>query len=678
MRMSIINRIRRPAGSEEGFTMLFALLALFVGGLLAVAALTAANGDIRLSRKATAQNKAYYAAVAGVDRYQYQLSSNPNYWLECPTLPRTGTTPIAVPETTDEGYTVKTLSSTGSPGNVPPPCTPNSPTNKQTSILETSGTASGTFRILSTGTSNGTTRSIVATFTHPGFLNYVYLSNYEILDPAAQNPSPTECEHYYEYRLAHNLIGTCGTIVWASKDKVNGPMHTNDAAAFCAEGTSKPTFGRAGHVPADKIEMNGGHYGGCGGTSDSATFNGNYIVGGPTLLPPETDSELLESAGYRFSGKTIIVLKTGTPNTMTITNSKKEVETKPFPTSGVIFAENSASSSCSPYTPYGSNYVGDTGCGNIYVSGSYTESLTVAAANDVIINGNLETTHEASGKPTGAATLGLIATNFVRVYHPVGTTYEVNHYAPKTAASSGTSCSATSTVKISGKISTSSKEVTGLSSNEELRVGDAVSGSGIPAGTTITAINKNGTAVTLKNTPTRSETTTLTFTLPYEYFSGIKLCVEVPKVNYTFHESEKLDAEPCNEVGGVEESYAGNGKCSYTNTSKTCDAPNLNAEEDPNKWGSLEDPVIDAAILSTAHSFINDNFQCSANLGELTIWGSIAQFWRGTVGRGESGYIKNYNYDDRLASIQPPSFLSPSTTSWKLSRETAPPAGFTG
>ncbi|HEX3432671.1 MAG TPA: hypothetical protein VHT25_01265 [Solirubrobacteraceae bacterium] len=667
MRLNALRNLRRAAAREEGFTMLFALLALFVSSLLVAAALTSANGDIRLSRKTTAQNKAYYAAVAGVNRYQYQMSANPNYWIECPTLPTTGTTPIKVPETTDEEYSVKTLSSTSHTA-----CTPNSTTNKQAAILETTGTASGTFRILSTGTSNGTTRSIVATFTHPGFLNYVYLSNYEILDPAAQNPVPIHCEQYYAQRLAAGVTGECGTIVWAKSDKVNGPMHTNDAAAMCAEGTNKPTFGRLNHSPPDKIEINGGHYGGGGNCKDEVTFNGTYLTGGPTLLPPETDSELLESAstGYKFSGKTTIVLKSGTPNTMTVTDSKGVTgAAKPFPASGVLYVENSATTGCAKYTPYGSNYTTDTGCGNVYISGTYTESLTVAAANDVIVNGNLTTTTETGGRPTGVATLGLIATNFVRVYHPVETTYSGNPYTPKTAAASGSTCSATSTVNISGKIN-SNTQVTNLSSNEELRVGDAVTGLGIPANTKITAINNNGTAITLSNSATSSKTTELTFTLPYEYFGTIKLCVEVPKVNYKFHESEKLDSEACKEFGGQEEAYVAGGKCAYTNSAAGCDATNAPT--------ALTAPVIDAAILSTAHSFINDNFECGENLGELTIWGSIAQFWRGTVGRGASGYIKNYNYDDRLASLQPPSFLSPSTTSWKLSRETAPPSGFTG
>ena len=70
--------------------------------------------------------------------------------------------------------------------------------------------------------------------------------------------------------------------------------------------------------------------------------------------------------------------------------------------------------------PFGSKYLTDSECGNVYVKGTYNESLTIGAANDVIVIGNTTTTGGSSGgEPSGTATLGLIATNFVRVYHPV-------------------------------------------------------------------------------------------------------------------------------------------------------------------------------------------------------------------------------------------------------------------
>jgi hypothetical protein len=662
---------RLRAAGEDGFTMLFALLALFVGGLLTAAAFTAANGDINLTHTATLQTKAYYAALSGVQRYQYQLSSNPNYWIECNKIGLVGgkpESPVKVPGTTDEEYTIKTLASAGHTS-----CEK----EKQLTILETTGAAKGTFRILSTGTA-GTgatkvTRSIVATFAHPGFTKYVYESNYEVEDPANFSPAPTECEHYYAYRVAHNLTGTCPPIEFAPEDKVNGPMHTNDAAEVCAANGNAPTFGRNSEDP---IEMNGGHYA-ASGCANEPNIVGKYTESAGSLLPPGTDAELLEGAGDKFSGRTVLVLKAGTPNTLTVNGGPA----KDFPANGVIYVENSSGGcTIAKYSPFDSNTESDTGCGNVYVSGTYTESLTIASADDVIVNGNLTTTSEASGEPTGGATLGLIAENFVRVYHPVKRGYELNHYVPTNPLQEPINSKCVTLSERTGTINKTT-EVKEVSSTAGLAAGDEVSGTGIAAGTTISSV-KSATIIVLSKPATKSETTKMTFDVPtgYEYYAGIKKCVEQAKAGYTYHETEDLFIE-----GGCESTttYTSKGFCEYENTASKCSskATNLNSTEDPNKWGVLTDPVIDAAILSTKHSWIVDNYKCGAPLGKLTVWGSIAQFWRGpvgTAGNPGTGYIKNYNYDERLAAQQPPSFLSPTSTSWKLSRETAPPAGFSG
>ncbi len=164
-------------------------------------------------------------------------------------------------------------------------------------------------------------------------------------------------------------------------------------------------------------------------------------------------------------------------------------------------------------------------CGTVYVEGSYTKSLTIAGTDDVIINGNIYPTSVA-GKlgtaPSGAPTLGLIATNFVRVRHP---------------------CS-----------------------------------------------------------------------------------------------------------GGT------------------------------NQSGYMAEPFIYAAILSTSHSFVVDNYKCGAKMNNLNVYGAIAQKFRGAVGTGGSfgggtGYTKEYVYDPRLATEEPPYFLSPLKTGWKVARETAPAGG---
>ena len=57
-------------------------------------------------------------------------------------------------------------------------------------------------------------------------------------------------------------------------------------------------------------------------------------------------------------------------------------------------------------------------CGNLYVSGDYTKSMTIAADNDIIIRPWMNTLQQRRPNGIGNAVMGLIAQNFVRVYHP--------------------------------------------------------------------------------------------------------------------------------------------------------------------------------------------------------------------------------------------------------------------
>jgi hypothetical protein len=84
---------------------------------------------------------------------------------------------------------------------------------------------------------------------------------------------------------------------------------------------------------------------------------------------------------------------------------------------------------------------------------------------------------------------------------------------------------------------------------------------------------------------------------------------------------------------------------------------------------------IDAAILALNHSFIVDNYDCGSPLGTLEVNGAIAQKFRGTVGTHSgstvrSGYIKDYTYDDRLHSQEPPYLFDIQNASWHIERET--------
>lgn len=95
------------------------------------------------------------------------------------------------------------------------------------------------------------------------------------------------------------------------------------------------------------------------------------------------------------------------------------------------------------------------------------------------------------------------------------------------------------------------------------------------------------------------------------------------------------------------------------------------------------DITVSAAILSLRHSLTVQNFDQGAKLGTLNVIGGIYQYFRGAVGTGGgggTGYAKDYDYDRRLASLPPPSFIDPVAAPWSARglAEIANPTGLPG
>jgi hypothetical protein len=548
--------------------MIVALGVMLVTSLLMTAAFVGAEGDVHLSRTDTAQKEAYYAALAGVQEFEYQMQLNPDYWEKC------AKTTNALPQEAGSSYKVKILvASTGEKEFKE--CSTTSPFK---SVIQSSGAAANTFRIESVGSAGAKPEehhTIVATFKVTGFLNYIYYTNHEDEDPYLYDAS-TECKNPNTYYP--NTSG-CSLIEFATGDEINGPMHTNDAA--CVGGSA--SFGRSGHTPPDTVEFVRGLNAKCKGTGKYNTATGKYTTG-KELSPPKNDTSLetYVSAEDTFTGVTDLSLN-GTTDEIEVTNAgfnSGKPKDIPWPSNGLIYikATKTEEEGCGyKFSPHEADdkeeAETETSCANAYVSGTYSAPLTVGSADDVIIKGNIYQTGNLGGEPTGTPTLGLIANNFVRIYHPVGETYKLK--------GSNTTC------------------------------------------------NYNGY---VKN--------------------GVKY--RDPHFN---GESQV---------------------CEYTNNeTEGCDAPNLTAKEDiTHGWGSLESPWIYAAILSTTHSFVVDNYNCGVKLGNLNLYGALAQNYRGIVGTGGgTGYLKDYKYDERLAVDEPPYFLNPLNAGWKVSRETAPSGG---
>jgi hypothetical protein len=307
------------------------------------------------------------------------------------------------------------------------------------SMLEEQGSATGTFRIESTGFSGHEKRSLIATFRNANFVSYVWYSKYETFDPSKYGlPLRTKCENFYKTRPGES---ECQNNYFITGESVNGPMHTEDHVGICGS----PAFGRTatdriefGQLKTETLEPSGYSVEEDTGCSAGAhpVFKGTHILANEVkeLQPPPGDEELVHivEPKYHFFGKTEIIL---TGKTMTIIEHKgagfpTEVTKtgEPYPSNGVIYV--SAEGGCEQYLPFGPqpSYSLDTTCGNAYVHGKYENSLTIASQNDVVINENITTPTNpegtAEGTPTTNALLGLIANNFVRVYHPVAETYE--------------------------------------------------------------------------------------------------------------------------------------------------------------------------------------------------------------------------------------------------------------
>lgn len=95
-----------------------------------------------------------------------------------------------------------------------------------------------------------------------------------------------------------------------------------------------------------------------------------------------------------------------------------------------------------------------------------------------------------------------------------------------------------------------------------------------------------------------------------------------------------------------------------------------------NTWN---DPMIHAAVVALEHSFLVENWDrgqpYTGNGVELSLRGAIAQKSRGPVGTSgtdgpASGYAKDYVYDDRLENLSPPFFIEPVQAAW-VAREFA-------
>lgn len=441
--MPVITPPSDPRG-ERGFSMFLVVVAMLMTSMFVAAAFAAAGSDFRTSAGSKSRKGGYAAAEAGLAYYVKQLRTNPDFWAQCDAADAPNSVEASpINQQWDTGADVRKwrkLPSLSAEYTIELLHTPKFATcdrTKQESLVDV---ANGTFKVRVTGreftgTNKGPKRSLIATFKRLGFLKYVYFTDQENRDPQADPDASDRISQQANCvnRKRSSRAGRgCVEIQFPDDDAINGPLHSNDESLLVC-GT--PRFGREflqdGTTPGrtDTIEVSGGAPGyvassGC--TAAPTIFtptNDKFTVNAETMDMPESNQELVTVAaadGKVHVGKTIIHLL-GSRMDVTSYATGTAVKTNvPFPNNGVLYVANNGA--CNGEIPTDANYDESNGCGNVYVSGTYDTSLTIAAANDVIIRPTLGATLAARTsdsdikKADGSdAVLGLIANNFVRV-----------------------------------------------------------------------------------------------------------------------------------------------------------------------------------------------------------------------------------------------------------------------
>jgi len=432
---------------QEGFTTVTLMGTLLVGGLMVGATFAAVQPDIAFTQKDEDSKQAYAAAESGLNYYLNRLGQDSSYYVKCDQVDQPTSNAVNLEWTgvddpnnpnddprrwqtipgSSAQYSIELLAVQNTSVAGTELCDPTKPGAQM--VDPTTGTfrirATGRVRAPTTSNPNPFKRSIIATLRPKSFIDFLWFTDFETLPPFAYGSgtydptwAATNCAKYRPFRSSN-----CADPDFITPDNLQGPVKTNDSISICGD----PTFGRTSE---DLIELNQEDpgYEECSGSDPNFLGTVEWPAG---VLPMPQSNAALESAadvGYVFTGETKIVLNASNISIttgVTSTDQNGTTVTKSYPQSGVIYVKNSTCVAAYnrnqdyTYNPSANplnltEYMDQPGCGNVWVSGTYSKDLTIGADNDIVIMDDLK-----RDSSTPKALLGLIANNFVRVFHPI-------------------------------------------------------------------------------------------------------------------------------------------------------------------------------------------------------------------------------------------------------------------
>ena len=413
-------RLGTRQADESGIAMIIVITVVMLLTLIPLAIFTQAVQQLPLARHDQDHEAALQAAEAGVDDYLNRLNQNSNYWTYSATNPDpngnaafTGFVPVAGPGTTGLSFRY----------------TP-----------DTTKTAStGVIYLTSTGKSRSVMRTVRVGLRREGFLDFLYMTDYEIVDPALSG-DPSNCA-YRAWQWNSSIGGygpntsSCSIVYWTDSTTLNGPVHTNDGLYVCGSPNFNGDTDSYYNSPTTQSVSGSTKFGGPGkvlnplGCANTPLFNrDNDPAGGADLPFPPANTSIRTQAdgalggkGCLYTGPTTITLNVSggagrmdvaSPLTKSTNSGCGPGTGLSIPANGVVYVQTVPSANSDPNH---SSCNGAACNGDVKLSGTLAGQLTIAAQNDIVITGN--TVYNTY--PGGTDVLGLVANNDVVINHPV-------------------------------------------------------------------------------------------------------------------------------------------------------------------------------------------------------------------------------------------------------------------
>ena len=631
MKHGIITRIKLAGDSERGVVLPIVIgLGLAMLMLVAVGMSSAASGTIKTNNDEDIKG-AISAAYAGVEEYQSRLALDSTYYkFGNPAAPFSASSASGLSVPTTANYNPAfDATAAGNWAEIPNPAYPATDSNPHTGSffryeVDNSDYASkGVIRLLSTGKVGNVTESVVASLKQSGFLDFLYFTDYETTDPifapAVTAPAVApDCEVYtYDGRDS-----SCGQIQFGKFDTLAGPVHSNDTLLICST-----TF--LGTLT----------------TSDPGTPRYQTASGctGPVFKNPDLTANPSGAVNYEK------------PLTIPPTNSNMISETYTddpanVPNPGCLYT--------------GPTTITFNGNGKMTVVSPYTKAVETNATQTVATTGSA--VDAKCGKisdlqSTAGATIPVVDLNLIYV---------------QAVPNNGNLNSWTAAATPSGLTCLSQTGTTYRTLSNGSTVAASTASGGFSFGTTrYPAVNE---VLPWTSTSTNPAYSCRAGDL---YISGtIVGHMTAASDNYIYVTDDVLYKTRTSDILGL---VPLNALWVYN--------PIIKSASNVYSYKTTNDIEIDAALLSVKHTVQVQNYDGGVksgggsnlgNKGTLTIFGAIAQKFRGTVATSNgtatpaTGYSKNYQYDTRFHNTAPPKFLTPVSTTYKVSQYSGTKAAY--